>query len=220
MSIRFVDLFAGIGGFHLAMKRAAKELKLGTIECVCASEIDEHAKIVYEYNYKIKNEDIKNIRLIDKLPDHDILFAGFPCQTFSNAGKKMGFLDKVRGTLFFEIVRLLKDAKPKYFILENVKHLIKHDDGVTFKTILETIAELGYKTTEEPVVLSPVQIGIPQSRERVYILGVREDLLDYDFVAMPELKMQKKITIDEIIESNYNEQYILSDEKVIKALRA
>jgi DNA (cytosine-5)-methyltransferase 1 len=220
MSIRFVDLFAGIGGFHLAMKRAAKELKLGTIECVCASEIDEHAKIVYEYNYKIKNEDIKNIRLIDKLPDHDILFAGFPCQTFSNAGKKMGFLDKVRGTLFFEIVRLLKDAKPKYFILENVKHLIKHDDGVTFKTILETIAELGYKTTEEPVVLSPVQIGIPQSRERVYILGVREDLLDYDFVAMPELKMQKKITIDEIIDDEYDEQYILNDEKVVKALRA
>jgi DNA (cytosine-5)-methyltransferase 1 len=134
--------------------------------------------------------------------------------------KKMGFLDKVRGTLFFEIARLLEGSRPKYFILENVKHLIKHDDGVTFETILDTIDKLGYKTTKEPVVLSPVQIGIPQSRERVYILGVREDLIDENYVATPELKMRKKITIDEIIDDEYDEQYILNDEKVVKALRA
>src|SRR6266487_520244 len=138
--LKFVDLFAGIGGFHLAIKEIIKDG-----ECVFASEIDEKCIEVYRKNFNHQGEtsDITTICPQD-IPDHDFLFAGFPCQSFSNAGKKKGFLDAIRGNLFFNIVEILKEKKPKYFLLENVKHLVKHNHGKTWQTIQEAIKDLGY----------------------------------------------------------------------------
>ncbi|MCR5085207.1 MAG: DNA cytosine methyltransferase [Succinivibrionaceae bacterium] len=163
-TFRFIDLFAGIGGFHQAMSSLG-----GT--CVFASEIDEACTEVYQKNYGMKS--LVNIRDVGAgdIPQHDVLCAGFPCQAFSQAGGRAGFSDKTRGTLFFEIVRILSQHHTKYIVLENVKHLVSHDHGNTWKVISGALRELGYRTTREPLILSPHQFGIPQTRERVIILG-------------------------------------------------
>lgn len=143
---KFLDLFSGIGGFHQAMKSFGGE-------CVLSSEIDPHAMETYERNYSIKSSG--NIQKIntDDIPEYDVLCAGFPCQTFSKAGKQEGFKDKVKGTLFFEIVRILESRKPKYFILENVRNLISHNKGNTWAVIKETLEKLGYNF--KSVIMSP-----------------------------------------------------------------
>lgn len=165
MGFKFIDLFAGIGGFHQAMTQLGGE-------CVFASEIDKHAIKVYENNYGITPQG--NIKEIDAedIPQHDVLCAGFPCQTFSVAGKCAGFDDQTRGTLFFEITRILKHHHPKYIILENVKNLTSHDKGRTWQIIEGNLKELGYQLTEQPLIVSPHHFGTPQLRERVIILGV------------------------------------------------
>ena len=141
-------------------------------ECVFASEIDKHAIKVYENNYGITPQgNIKEIDVKD-IPKHDVLCAGFPCQTFSVAGKCAGFDDQTRGTLFFEITRILKHHHPKYIILENVKNLTSHDKGRTWQIIEANLKELGYQLTEQPLIVSPHHFGTPQLRERVIILGV------------------------------------------------
>ncbi|AVN60985.1 DNA (cytosine-5-)-methyltransferase [Mesoplasma florum] len=220
MEIKFIDLFSGIGGFHKAAVRALNSDKNRAV-CVLASEIDEKAKEVYQYNYSIASDKIKNIREIksSEIPDHDFLFAGFPCQTFSNAGKRLGFLDEIRGTLFFEIARILKEKKPNFFILENVKHLVNHNKGETFSVILNTIKELGYVTTEKKLIISAEKVGVPQKRERVYILGVRKELVDTKYLKNPELKNPNQKEM-KILENKYEERYILSDEKIIRAINA
>lgn len=164
---KFIDLFAGIGGFHQAMTQLGGE-------CVFASEIDKHAIKVYENNYGITPQG--NIKEIDAedIPQHDVLCAGFPCQTFSVAGKCAGFDDQTRGTLFFEITRILKHHHPKYIILENVKNLTRHDKGRTWQIIEGNLKELGYQLTEQPLIVSPHHFGTPQLRERVIILGVHQ----------------------------------------------
>lgn len=160
----FIDLFAGIGGFH----QAAKELE-GT--CMFASEIDKHACKTYEYNHGIKpHGDITKIDAKD-IPDHDILFAGFPCQSFSVAGKRLGFED-TRGTLFFEIARILKEEQPKMFLLENVKGLKSHDNGKTLATIVDTLQSLGYNV--HYTILNTKDYGVPQNRERIFFVGFKE----------------------------------------------
>ena len=163
-AFKFIDLFSGIGGFHQAMTALGGE-------CVLASEIDESAIEVYKKNYGIDSG--INVRDVDtdKIPDFDVLCAGFPCQTFSKAGAQMGLQDKTRVTLFFEIVRILAAKHPRYFILENVRNLVSHDNGNTWSIIQENIRELGYRTTADPLILSPHYFGIPQIRERVIILG-------------------------------------------------
>ncbi len=161
---RFIDLFAGVGGFHIAMS------KLGG-ECVFASEIDPYAIETYRQNFGIDSEcDIRKVHEAD-IPAHDVLCAGFPCQAFSKAGKQEGF-DDTRGTLFFEIKRILKYHKPKYIVLENVRNLASHDGGRTWRVIAENLRGLGYIITEKPLIVSPHQVGVPQLRERVYIMGV------------------------------------------------
>lgn len=164
---RFIDLFAGIGGFHQAMA------SLGG-ECVLASEIDKPAIEVYRANYGVDSG--VNVRDVDEIgiPDFDVLCAGFPCQAFSKAGARLGLRDKTRGTLFFEIVRILQAKKPKWFILENVRNIVSHDSGNTWRIIQDSIRELGYRTTAGPLLLSPHQFGIPQTRERVIILGMHD----------------------------------------------
>lgn len=162
---KVVSLFAGIGGFEKGIEKS--NLKYSV---VFASEIDRFAIETYGYNYSLKNMhgDIKKIDEKD-IPDHDLLCAGFPCQSFSVAGKRKGFKD-IRGTLFFDIVRIIKEKKPKYILLENVKNLISHDNGNTIKTILKNISECGY--TFDITVINSNEAGVPQSRERTYIFGV------------------------------------------------
>ena len=162
---KFIDLFAGIGGFHQAM------VQLGG-ECVLASEIDKYAIETYEENYHINSQiDICDLKEED-VPEHDVLCAGFPCQAFSKAGKQEGFDDETRGTLFFEIERILKHHHPKYIILENVRNLASHDKGRTWKTIEEHLHKAGYRLTPKPLIVSPHHFGTPQLRERVVILGI------------------------------------------------
>lgn len=165
---RFIDLFCGIGGFHQAMK------SLGG-ECVFACDIDENCRKTYEINYGIAPAgDITQIDATS-IPAHDVLCAGFPCQSFSKAGNRLGFDDPTKGSLFFDICRILTFHQPKYALLENVRNLASHDHGNTWRTIHGRLEELGYNLLPEPVIFSPHYIGIPQHRERVFILCVRKD---------------------------------------------
>jgi len=200
---KFIDLFAGIGGFHLAMHSIGGE-------CVFASEIDKFARQSYTANFKklspqifqngMFNEDINKIAPKD-IPDFDCLCAGFPCQPFSYSGLKMGFEDKVKGTLFFNIREILKEKKPKMFFLENVKGLVSHKNGETVKTILDILEnELNYRVYTK--VISSLDFGLPQKRERWYCIGFRKDLTtDFKF---PE-PLKKKATLRDIVDLDNND---------------
>jgi len=160
----FIDLFAGIGGLRIPFD------ELGG-KCVFSSEWDNAAQDTYEANFGERPfGDITKVPA-NLIPDHDILLAGFPCQPFSIIGKGMGFAD-TRGTLFFEIERILKEKKPEAFLLENVKRLVTHDNGRTFSVILAKLKELGYDTHWK--VLNALDYGVPQKRERVMIVGFRQ----------------------------------------------
>jgi DNA (cytosine-5)-methyltransferase 1 len=165
----FIDLFAGIGGFRIAMQNLGGK-------CVFSSEIDKYAKKTYDANFgEIPFGDIKKIKEKD-IPEHDILCAGFPCQSFSIAGKRKGFEDETRGTLFFDIARIIKEKRPKAFFLENVKGLTNHDKGRTLKTILKVLRdELDYYVPN-PQIINAKDFGVPQNRERIFIVGFRKDL--------------------------------------------
>ena len=166
---RFIDLFCGIGGFHQAMK------SLGG-ECVFASDIDADCRKTYMANYGIMPEgDITKINAAD-IPPHDVLCGGFPCQAFSKAGNRLGFGDPTKGTLFFDICRILEYHRPGFALLENVRNLASHDKGNTWKVIHDRLAGLGYDLLPDPVIFSPHYVGIPQHRERVYIMCVRKDV--------------------------------------------
>lgn len=210
---KFIDLFSGIGGFHQAMK------ELGG-ECVFASEIDPYAIETYQKNYGIDSN--INIRDINEkeIPKHDVLCGGFPCQTFSKAGKRKGMSD-TRGTLFFEIERILRYHKTKYIVLENVRNLISHDKGNTWNTIYTHLKEMGYRLTPRPIIISPHQLGIPQLRERVVILGIYDpknadkDLhISFDdFKNKDDNDAYSIITKKRVAEKYYinrNEEYILT----------
>ena len=158
---KFIDLFAGIGGFHYALNSFGAN-------CVFASEWDKFAAETYNLNFKIKPfGDITTINETD-IPNHDILCGGFPCQAFSISGKQKGF-DDIRGTLFFDIARIVNHHKPKVLFLENVKNLAKHDEGKTLKTIIKTLEELEYNVFTK--VFNASNFGLPQNRERIYIVA-------------------------------------------------
>ena len=169
MSIKFFDMFAGIGGFRSGLEA------IGGFECVGYCEIDKYAKQAYEAMYDTGGElyfdDARKI-VPEQLPDFDLLVGGFPCQSFSIAGARKGF-DDTRGTLFFEIARIAAVKKPKYLFLENVPGLLNHDSGRTFETILRTLDELGYDVCWQ--VLNSKNLGVPQSRNRVYIIGYNRE---------------------------------------------
>lgn len=168
-NFKFIDLFCGIGGFHQALA------SLGG-ECVFACDIDPDCRKTYELNYGITPlGDITKIEA-QVIPSHDVLCAGFPCQSFSKAGKRLGFLDQTKGTLFFDICRILEYHKPSFALLENVRNLASHNDGKTWDVIHSSLHDLGYNLLPKPVILSPHYVGIPQHRERVYIMCVRKDL--------------------------------------------
>ena len=211
---KFIDLFAGIGGFHQAM------VQLGG-QCVYASEIDKFCIERYKENYNIDaDHDITKINP-EEVPDHDVLCGGFPCQTFSKAGKQKGF-EETRGTLFFYIEKILQVKKPKYIVLENVRNLVSHDNGNTWKVIRQHIIDCGYRITENPIIISPHQLGIPQLRERVVILGVYDpDNTDkYLNIDLGTMKDKKDNSIESILEPNNNEdKYKISkqEERVLSA---
>lgn len=170
-NLRFIDLFSGIGGFRLALE------ELG-LECVFSSEVDEHAIEMYKANFNDNSKcDITQLNP-ETLPKFDILCAGFPCQAFSISGKQKGFEDRERGTLFFDICRVLKKKKPKAFILENVQNLEKHDKGNTLFVMIKTLNELGYSVSYK--VLNAKDFGVPQNRERIIIIGNKEGKV-FDF---------------------------------------
>lgn len=171
--LKYIDLFCGIGGFRIAMDEACIENDI-IPECVFSSDIDPYCQDSYESNFGHRPYGDITIVNENEIPDHDILFAGFPCQPFSIIGNKRGFND-IRGTLFFDIARILKAKMPKAFILENVKQLVGHDKGQTLKIIIQTLEDLGY--TVRYSVLNALDYGLPHKRERVIIVGHREPIL-------------------------------------------
>ena len=166
----FIDLFAGIGGMRIPFDRLGGK-------CVFSSEWDNHAQQTYYHNFgEMPEGDITKIDEKD-IPNHDILLAGFPCQPFSIIGDKQGFSD-TRGTLFFDIERILSEQKPAAFLLENVRQLLSHDKGRTFAVIQDSLSRLGYTIYDD--VLNALDFGLPQKRERIFIVGFREPLA-FDF---------------------------------------
>ena len=212
---KFIDLFSGIGGFHQALSSFGGE-------CVLASDIDANAIKVYKINYGIdSNVNVRDIK-DDAVPDHNVLCAGFPCQAFSKAGKQEGFMDQTRGTLFFEVARILKAKHPKYILLENVRNLVSHDNGNTFKVICETLKSLGYRIPKEALILSPHQFGVPQVRERVYIPGIYDpenanNPLNIEF---DKLLDKKDNSIDTILDPYETDPYYSLNSHMIDVLTA
>ena len=198
--MKFVDLFAGLGGFHLALRGLGHE-------CVFASEIDDALRDVYLLNFGMSpHGDIRSIDTHD-VPDHDVLCAGFPCQPFSKAGGQNGLSDPMRGTLFCDIVTVVKARQPKYLILENVPNLERHHGGETWETIRSAFEDEGYALDTRRY--SPHQFGIPQIRDRLYIVG---QLGGLDGFAWPELPESKPdISIHTVLEKNPDEAKPIPD---------
>ena len=179
--MKFIDLFAGIGGFRYGLQKVEIESESSSdhesgasqhgqraFHCVWSNEWDKYANQIYTKHFgECDSRDIRTVNTKD-IPDHDLLCAGFPCQSFSIAGKRLGFED-TRGTMFFEIARIIRDKRPRYFLLENVKGLLSHDEGKTFQTILGVLSDLGYEYQWQ--VLNSKNFGVPQNRERVFIVG-------------------------------------------------
>lgn len=204
----FIDLFAGIGGFRMAFQNLGGK-------CVFSSEWDEQAKKTYMANYgEVPFGDITQERTKGFIPkDFDILCAGFPCQAFSLAGKRLGFAE-TRGTLFFDVAEILRRHQPKAFFLENVKGLTIHDKGRTFKTILNTLEEVGY-IVPDPQIVNAMYFGVPQHRERIYIVGFRKDLsLTKEDFTYPEQKEVTKHWIDVREENPVPAKYYLSTQYI------
>lgn len=229
--IRIVSLFSGIGGFEEGIRFSKLDA-----DVVFASEIDEYAKKSYSANFDstVLVGDITKINEKD-IPNHDLLLAGFPCQSFSIAGSMKGF-DDVRGTLFFDIVRILKEKKPKYFLLENVKNLVSHDDGNTINIIIHNLNDLGY--TIDFAIIDSAESGVPQSRNRTYIVGIldekkelyqedcrtgkisqlkakfnAENINSFNFFNYLEFKCKKQSLVD-ILEDNVNEKFYFKTDKI------
>lgn len=196
-----IDLFAGIGGTRLGFYQTGK------VHVVFSSEIDKFAAKTYKANFgEFPSGDITTIDARE-VPDHDILVGGFPCQAFSQAGKKLGFED-TRGTLFFEIVRILKEKRPRAFLLENVKNLMSHNKGHTFSVIKQTLEELNYHVYAS--TLKARDFGVPQNRERVYIVGFQQDTLqNHKTFVFPE-PTKAEVCVGDILEDKVDEKYTIS----------
>lgn len=202
-SFKFIDLFAGIGGIRIPFQ------ELGG-KCVFTSEWDKFSQKTYHANFgEMPAGDITKIEA-SSIPDFDILLGGFPCQPFSQAGLHKGFED-TRGTLFFEIERIIQEKRPKAFLLENVKQLKGHDGGRTFRVIMEHLHALNYYA--EAKVLKAADFGVPQIRERIYIVGFDKEFYDlpenYSFAFPDPLNVQTRV--GDILQKNVDEKYTISD---------
>ncbi len=202
---RVIDLFAGIGGIRLGFEQTFGD----DINTVFVSEWDEKAQETYRANFGEDLEIFGDITKINEedIPEHDILLAGFPCQAFSLAGQKKGFED-TRGTLFFDVARIVRFHKPKVVFCENVKNLVNHDRGKTFKIIKKTLNDLGYRVFYK--VINSKDFGVPQNRERIYIVAFREDISPNNFI-FPEKIDDTKVIADIMEEKETSSKYYLSD---------
>lgn len=203
---KFIDLFCGLGGFRLALESYGAK-------CVFSSDIDKHVCKTYENNFG--DYPLSDITKVDEkeIPKHDILCAGFPCQAFSISGKQRGF-DDTRGTLFREVVRIAKYHRPELLLLENVKNLEKHDNGKTFRVIKENIENIGYNMYSK--VINASKYGVPQSRERIYMVCIRNDLDNKNYKFPKPINIEKcvnDILINNGDEKKYviNKPYLLND---------
>ena len=193
----FIDLFAGLGGFRLALESFGAR-------CVYSNEWDKFAQQTYFNNYnEIPEDDITKVDE-NSIPNHDILCAGFPCQAFSISGKRMGFEDS-RGTLFFDVARIIKAKKPKVVFMENVKNFATHDGGNTLRVVENTMQELGY--TFHQKVLNAIDYGIPQKRERIYMVAFRDDLNVMNFEFPKAIPLTKTL-----------EDFLLTDKALVQDL--
>jgi DNA (cytosine-5)-methyltransferase 1 len=223
--VRYLELFAGVGGFRTAIERAAKSNGIKA-ECIGFSEIDSNAIKTYKANFGVNDNELEigditsldSVDKIKKLPKFDVLLAGFPCQPFSLMGEKGGFNDS-RGTLFFHIANILSVKKPDFFILENVRGLKTHDEGRTFERIMQILTdELGYSV--RPELLNSSDFGVPQVRRRLFFIGVKnkktfKDIASVDFSKNPRKNRFK--TVWHLLERNVDNKYYLSD-KLIKTI--
>ncbi|NKQ35870.1 MAG: DNA cytosine methyltransferase [Chloroflexi bacterium] len=202
MTIKYIDLFCGIGGFRIGVTQAFEKYGISA-RCVFSSDIDPYARETYHANFG--EYPVGDITQIDEndIPDHDLLLAGFPCQPFSIIGNGKGFED-TRGTLFFDIARILAAKKPKAFILENVKRLVGHDQGRTLKKISKVLTDLGYYFDYR--VLNALDYGLPQKRERVFIAGFHEPV-QFKWPA----KQSTRLSLVDILETNVAEKYYASE---------
>lgn len=197
---KFIDLFSGIGGFRIALENLNGE-------CVFSSEIDKECAKTYSYNFgEYPSGDITKINPV-QIPNHDLLCAGFPCQPFSISGKMKGF-DDTRGTLFFNVLNILKEKKPNTVFLENVKHLKYHDKGNTLKVILKHLQDLNYKVSWS--VLNAKDFGLAQNRERIIIIGNKKNKFNFS-----KIRKIKHKTIKDILEDNADFEYLKPEEYTI-----
>ncbi|WP_338768579.1 DNA (cytosine-5-)-methyltransferase [Bernardetia sp. ABR2-2B] len=197
MKYKFIDLFAGIGGFRKGFEDAG-------FECVFTSEINEKCQEVYSTNFGEKPYgDITQINP-KEIPDFDILLAGFPCQPFSISGKKKGFED-TRGTLFFDICQIIDEKQPSVVVLENVKHLIHHDKKRTFTTILKALNNLGYNVTHK--ILNAKDFGLPQNRERIFIIATKNHYFNFS-----KLKTKKKVILKDFLDTEGEFEFLEKSE--------
>ena len=232
-SMRIASLFSGIGGFEVGIDNSELEG-----EVVFSSEIDKYATASYLSNFPDNNlyGDITKVNEKD-VPDHELLVAGFPCQAFSIAGQQKGFND-TRGTLFFDVVRILNEKKPKYFLLENVKNIISHNSGKTFKIIVQTLNMIGY--TIDFTIINSAEAGLPQNRERTYIVGILNGKADdikkdnrnkkvdtfkatfnyvgFDFFNSLKFNNPQKFIVD-ILENTREPRYLITNERVVNFLK-
>lgn len=200
MSFKFIDLFAGVGGIRLPFD------ELGG-ECVFTSEWDIHAQKTYEANFGHRPAgDITTVSA-EEIPSHNVLLGGFPCQPFSQAGHKKGFED-TRGTLFFDVARILDFHKPEMFLLENVKGFLGHDKGNTFRVVKSVLEELNYLVFHK--VLNARDFGVPQNRERIYIIGIHKEKLGSFLFEFPS-PLPIKVKVGDILDKVVDQKYTISD---------
>jgi DNA (cytosine-5)-methyltransferase 1 len=201
--VSFVDLFAGLGGFHLAARR------LG-VECLFASEIDEGLRDLYKKNFGMEpSGDIRGLNVED-VPRHDLLCAGFPCQAFSKAGDQAGFSDIERGSVVYNMLAIVRHHHPRYVLLENVAHFVAHDKGHTFEHVERDLQSMGYATSHAK--LSPHQFGVPQIRDRMFMVASRRGLKKFKW---PESWTdESKLSIKSVLDSNPTDTRVLSPELV------
>ena len=193
MTFNFIDLFCGIGGFRLGFERSG-------FSCVFSSDFDKHIQDTYEENFN--ERPFGDITKVDPktLPDFDVLTGGFPCQPFSISGKKRGFAD-TRGTLFFDVCRILNEKKPRVVVLENVKHFIHHDKKKTMSTVLNSLQELGYNISYK--ILNTKDFGLPQNRERIFIIGSLKGSFDFN-----KMKKTKSKSLEHFLDKSGDFEFV------------
>ncbi len=199
--MKYIELFSGIGAFTQSFENVTEKA-----ECVFAADINVQCSELYKKNYNVESfRDITTVK-VEEVPTHDFCFFSPPCQAFSKSGKQLGF-NEARGTLIYDVFRIINHHKPKYILMENVRNLVSHDDGNTINVIMDALKDLGYRIPNKPIILSPHYFGIPQTRERAFLPGVYDpenidSPLEYKFAPF---KKKNDCKMEDIIDNSYND---------------